>query len=138
MVAESPLAAPCYTLGEVPERDHVFVSGLEVYCLIGVQPWEREVKQKVRIDLDLETDCRSAGASDDLADALDYRAVTKRVLALVEGSSYRLVEALAEAVASTVLELFPTAAAVTVRLAKPGAVRFAEAVGVVIRRTRDR
>ncbi len=118
-------------------HDAVFVSGLELYCIIGLKPWEREVMQKVRIDLEMEADCQAAGRSDTVADALDYRAVAKRVQALVESSSYQLVEALAERIAAVVLEEFPAAHAVKVRVAKPGAVRWAESVGVEIRRTRD-
>jgi len=117
--------------------DTVFVQGLDLYCVIGMQPWERQVKQKVRIDLALETDTRPAGRGDDTSAALDYKAVTKRVQQLVEESSFQLVEALAEAVAGAVLAEFPRAQAVTVRLAKPGAVRFAEAVGVEIVRHRE-
>ena len=117
--------------------DRIFVSGLEVYCIIGLQAWERQVKQKLHIDLTLETDTRQAAASDTVADALDYRAVSKRVQELVEGSSFQLVEALAERVAATVLAEFPRANALTVRVAKPGAVRFSESVGVEIRRARE-
>lgn len=117
--------------------DRVFIAGLEVYCIIGLQTWERQVKQKVHIDLTLETDTRPAAASDTVADALDYRAVAKRVLELVEGSSFQLVETMADRIASTVLAEFPRAETVTVRVAKPGAVRFAESVGVEIRRARN-
>jgi dihydroneopterin aldolase len=117
--------------------DRVFVQGLELYCVIGLQPWERQVMQKVRIDLQLAADCRLAAGSDDPALALDYRAVSKRVQQLVEGSSFQLVEALAETIATAILTDFPRAASVSVRVAKPGAVRFAEAVGVEIERSRE-
>jgi len=116
--------------------DRVFVSELEVYCIIGLQAWERQVKQKVRIDLTLETDVRPAAATDGVAEALDYRAVAKRVAEITEGSAYQLVESLAERIAASVLKEFPRAGAVTVRVAKPGAVRFAASVGVEIRRER--
>ncbi|MFI5142934.1 MAG: dihydroneopterin aldolase [Thermoanaerobaculales bacterium] len=117
--------------------DCIFVAGLEVYCIIGLQTWERQVKQKLHIHLTLETDTRAAAASDTVADALDYRAVSKRVQELVEGSSFQLVEALAERIAATVLAEFPRASALTVRVEKPGAVRFSESVGVEIRRARE-
>jgi dihydroneopterin aldolase len=117
--------------------DRVFVQGLELYCVIGLQPWERQVMQKVRIDLQMVGDCRPASGADDPALALDYRAVSKRVQKLVEGSSFQLVEALAETIATAILTDFPRAASVTVRVAKPGAVRFAEAVGVEIERSRE-
>ena len=117
--------------------DRVFIQGLEVYCVIGLQPWERQVMQKVRIDLAIEADCRPAGAADDPALALDYKAVSKRVQQLVEGSACQLVEALAERIADAVLADFAGAASLRVRVAKPGAVRFAESVGVEIERRRE-
>ncbi len=117
--------------------DLVFIQGLEVYCVIGLQPWERQVKQKVRLDLALETDTRSAAAGDDPSEALDYKAVAKAAQLLVEQSEFKLVEALAERLATAILAEFPLAASVRVRLAKPGAVRFAESVGVEIERRRE-
>jgi len=117
--------------------DRVFVRGLELYCVVGIQTWERQVMQKVRLDLEIEADCRSAGVSDDTAKALDYRAVAKHVQKLVEASSYQLVEALAEATAAEVLAHFPAARSVKVRVEKPGAVRFSESVGVEIVRERQ-
>ena len=118
-------------------EDRVYVQGLELYCVIGVQPWERQVKQKVRIDLEMEADCRPAGAGDDAALAVDYKAVAKRVQQLVEGSSFQLVEALAERIASVLLAEFPRADSVKVRLSKPGAVRYAESVGIAIECRRE-
>jgi dihydroneopterin aldolase len=130
----APAAARLVCGGSVPDR--VFIQGLELYCVIGLQAWERQVMQKVRIDLAMTTDCQHPATSDDPALALDYRAVSKRVQQLVEGSSFQLVEALAEKIAAVVLAEFPRAASVIVRVGKPGAVRFAEAVGVEIERSR--
>jgi dihydroneopterin aldolase len=117
--------------------DRVFVQGLELYCVIGLQPWERQVMQKVRIDLQMTADCAPPAVADDPALALDYRAVSKRVQQLVEGSSFQLVETLAERIAAAILIDFPRAVSVTVRVSKPGAVRFSEAVGVEIERSRE-
>ena len=117
--------------------DRVFVNGLELYCIIGVQPWEREVMQKVRIDLQMAADCRPAALADDASLTLDYKAVSKRVQRLVEGSTFQLVETMAERIAAAILADFPRADSVTVRVAKPGAVRFAEAVGVEVERKRE-
>jgi dihydroneopterin aldolase len=116
--------------------DRVFVDGLELYCVIGVQDWERQVMQKVRIDVEMAADCRPSGEADDPALALDYRAVSKKVQQIVEGSSFKLVETLAEQIAAAILHDFPRAASVKVRVAKPGAVRFASQVGVEVARTR--
>ncbi len=117
--------------------DVVFIDDLQLYAVIGVNPWEREVRQKVRIDVEMDADCAPAGASDDLADAVDYRGVAKAIQAEVEGSSFGLVEALAEHLAAIILRDFPLVEAVRLSVAKPGAVRWAERVGVRIARRRE-
>lgn len=117
--------------------DRVFIRKLEAYCILGVNAWEREALQKVQLDIVMECPCRPAGQSDQMALAVDYRAVAKEVLQLVEGSQFYLVEALAEAVAAKILETQPKVVAVTVTVAKPGAVRFSQEVGVTIRRQRE-
>jgi dihydroneopterin aldolase len=116
--------------------DHVFIHGLELYCIIGMQPWERQTMQKVRLDIEMETDCRTAAEHDNVAESVDYRAVAKRVQQLVEGSDHQLVETLAERIAAAVLAGFANVQAVRVCATKPGAVRFAEHVGVELERRR--
>lgn len=116
--------------------DRVFIAGLELHCVLGVHEFERRGTRRVCIDLEIEADCAAAGRSDDVSDALDYHAVAKAVQRVVEGSAFRLVEALAERVASTVLAEFPPARGVRVRVGKPGAVRAADTVGVAIERRR--
>jgi dihydroneopterin aldolase len=119
------------------EADTVFLRGLEVDCVIGVFDWEREQKQKVVVDLDLETDIRPAARDDDLAKAVDWKEVTKAILAFVGDSRFRLVESLAERVAELVVTRFDVPR-VRVRVEKPGAVRYSSTVGVdIVRRRGD-
>ncbi|MGH9381425.1 MAG: dihydroneopterin aldolase [Thermoanaerobaculia bacterium] len=115
--------------------DRIFVRNLLVRGIVGVNDWERETRQDILINLELEHDFAAAAASDDIADALNYRTLTKAVIAYVEGSSHFLVERLAEGVARICLE--HGALAARVRVEKPGALRFAESVGVEIERRRD-
>jgi dihydroneopterin aldolase/D-erythro-7,8-dihydroneopterin triphosphate epimerase len=104
---------------------------------VGVFPEERHEKQDVILNLTLHADLRKAGRSDDLADTVDYKTIKKKVIALVEASSYRLVERLAERVAEVCLE-DRRVKKVVVFLEKPGALRFARSVGVEIARQRKR
>jgi dihydroneopterin aldolase len=115
--------------------DRIFLHGLSAECIIGFIDWERRVKQTVVLDLELPVDCRHAALTDEVADTLDYKKVAKRVLALVEGSEFKLVETLAHRVALVILEEFPVEW-VRVALNKPGAIRNSRDVGVVIERTR--
>ena len=114
--------------------DRVILQGIACRCLIGVDKDERLGVRPLRIDLEIETDCREPGHSDEIATALDYRAVADRVRSLAETSSFRLLEALADAVATAVLDEFPAAGAVKVRVEKPDALPGVATVAVEIER----
>ncbi|MDQ6971308.1 MAG: dihydroneopterin aldolase [Mariprofundaceae bacterium] len=117
----------------MPRMDRVLIEGLEVRTVIGIYDWEREIRQTVRLDMEMAWDISRAGASDDIADTLDYKAVSKRLIAFVEGSSFGLIEALAEACAKIVLEEFGVSW-MRLKMSKPGAVRGSENVAVLIER----
>ena len=63
--------------------------------IIGINDWERKNRQDIVVNLTLEVDTSVAARSDDIADSLNYRSLTKEVIAFVEASSFNLVEALA-------------------------------------------
>lgn len=114
--------------------DIIEIDNLRLRCLIGFSPHERNDKQDVVITLRIGTDMRLAGKSDNPDDAFNYRTLTKAIIAHVESSSYDLVEALATAIARICVVDYRAAWA-QVRVHKPGALRFADSVGVVIERT---
>jgi len=113
--------------------DRVFIAGLEIETVIGIYEWERKIRQPLVFDLEMEFDNRVPAASDDIMDTLDYKAVSKRLIAFVSAASFGLVETLAERCAETILAEFPVAS-LRLKLSKPGAVRGARAVGVIIER----
>ena len=115
--------------------DHVFIEALEIETLIGIYDWERRIRQPLLFDLELAFDNRKPAASDDIADTLDYKAVSKRLIQFVSASEYGLVETLAERCAEIVLGEFGVSR-LRLKLAKPGAVRGSKAVGVIIERSR--
>jgi dihydroneopterin aldolase/D-erythro-7,8-dihydroneopterin triphosphate epimerase len=115
--------------------DQIQIKDLLLRTIIGINAEERRARQDVLINIVLHADTRAAGASDDIDDAVNYRTITKRVIKLVEESQFYLVEKLAAEIAATCLE-DPRVEAVTVRVEKPGALRFARSVGVEIHRTR--
>ena len=116
--------------------DKVFLRGLEVECIIGFIDWERRIKQRVQIDLEMPVDCARAARSDDVADTLDYKRVAKRVIAFVEASEFMLVETMAHRMAMTILEEFGIEW-IRIWINKPGAIRGSRDVGVAIERTRE-
>ena len=113
--------------------DIVYIRELRADTIIGVYDWERAVRQTVVLDLELATDNRRAAASDQIGDALDYAALSDRVLAFIEGSEFQLIETMAEQVAALVMAEFAVPW-LRLRLAKPGAVARARDVGIVIER----
>lgn len=113
--------------------DIVFIEALEIDTVIGIYDWERTITQKVVLDIEMAFDNRPPAASDALADTLDYKAVSKRLIAFVGASSFGLVESLAERCAAIIREEFGVAW-VRLKLSKPGAVTGSRAVGVVIER----
>lgn len=116
--------------------DVIFLSGLTTECIIGIWDWERRVKQKIVIDLEMGADIRRAAASDAIEDTLDYKRVAKRLLAFVGSSQFQLVETLAERVAQVVVTEFEVPW-VKVRLNKQGAIRGSRDVGILIERRRE-
>lgn len=115
--------------------DIVYIRDLRVEAIIGIFEWEREVRQVISLDLDLAADIRPAANSDDIRDALDYKAVAKRLIAFIETSNCLLVERLAEEVSQIIINEFKVPW-VRLRLSKPGALRGAEDVGLIIERGR--
>lgn len=113
--------------------DIVFIHDLKVATVIGVFAWERRIRQTVCFNLEMGCDITPAASSDDLAHALDYKAISKRISAFVEAAQYQLVEALAEAVATLVRDEFGVTW-LKLSLSKPGALRAARDVGIVIER----
>ena len=114
--------------------DHVFIEGLEIEALIGIYDWERRIRQPLVFDIEMAFDNRIPAASDAIADTLNYKAVSKRVVEYVTQSDFGLVETLAERVAQIILTEFGVQR-VRLKLSKPGAVRGARAVGVMIERS---
>lgn len=113
--------------------DRVFITGLAMDATIGVYDWERTIKQRIVLDLDMCFDISAAAASDDLVHALDYSAVSQRVIAFVESSAYQLLEALAEKIAKIIMDEF-SVTGLQLKINKPGAVPEASGVGLVITR----
>ncbi|MDE2496758.1 MAG: dihydroneopterin aldolase [Xanthomonadaceae bacterium] len=113
--------------------DTVFIEALEVETVIGIYDWERNLRQKVVLDIEMAFDNRKPAASDKIEDTVNYKAVSKRLIAFIEASQFELVETLAERCAAIIRDEFGVPW-VRLRLAKPGAVTGSKAVGVVIER----
>jgi dihydroneopterin aldolase len=115
--------------------DIIFLYGLNIDTVIGVYDWERKIRQTVIIDLELRTDVRKAALTDCIEDALDYKAVAKRLTKFISDSSFNLVETLAEHCIALLVTEFKLQW-VRIKINKKGAVSGVEDVGVIIERER--
>jgi len=113
--------------------DRIFIKDLLARCIIGINDDERREKQDVLINVTLHVDSSKAGASDRFEEAVDYRSIKKEIFSMVEGSSFFLVEKLAQETADICLAK-PGVEQVQVLVEKPSALRFARSVGVEITR----
>ncbi len=118
---------------EMTAQDKILIRDLLIRGIIGINEWEREKAQDILVNLEVYLDVRAAGASDDMADSLNYRTLTKDIISYIEGSEHFLVEALATEIARIAV-IEHGAERVTVRVEKPGALRFAGSVGVELER----
>ncbi|MGE5373899.1 MAG: dihydroneopterin aldolase [Bacteroidota bacterium] len=116
--------------------DKVVIKNLLARGIIGVHDWERTRPQNILINITMFTDTRQAAETDSLSDCINYSTMSKRVLAHAESVNRLTVEALANDLARICLEE-EGVQKVIVSVEKPGAVRFAESVGVEVERTRD-
>jgi FolB domain-containing protein len=118
----------------VGERDDsIVIKDLLLRGIVGINEEERHKKQDILVNIGLTADLRAIGASDNVAEGVNYRTVAKQVIALVESSSFYTVEKMATEIARLILDGFPVRD-VTVSVEKPGALRFARSVGVRITR----
>ena len=86
------------------EGDRLRVEGIQVECRIGAYEWEQRTPQPIQIDVELAIDASRAAATDDLNTAVDYARLVTSVKTLAQRQPYRLIETLAEAIASLVLK----------------------------------
>ncbi len=117
--------------------DIIRIEKLRLRCFIGFNPHELKDKQDVVITMELYTDIRKGGETDNPDDILNYKTVNKAVIAHVEASRYKTLEALATNIAKVAV-VDCAAPHIKVQVEKPGALRFTDNVMVIIeRKTED-
>lgn len=113
--------------------DIVFIEDLRIETIIGIYDWEREVKQIIALDIEMAADNTKPASTENIEDALNYKAVSKRMIAFTEESKFQLVETLAERLVEIILNEFDVSWC-RLKLRKMGAVTGSKAVGVIIER----
>jgi dihydroneopterin aldolase len=113
--------------------DIIFLRELKIETLIGVYEWEKRVPQTLQIDLDIALPDSRACETDDIADALNYADIVRRIQSELAARHFNLLEALAERIAQILLEEFKAPWA-KVSVAKLQAIRGSRMVGISIER----
>ena len=111
------------------------ITDLRLKTIIGINDWERHVKQEVNINIIMELDVSKAAQSDDIKDTIDYKALKKKIMGFVKSSRFNLLERLAAEVLNIVMKDRRIKFA-CVKIDKPLALRFARSVSVEVSRKR--
>ena len=115
--------------------DQIHIKDLVVRGILGINPDERVNRQDILVNITMWADTTAAAASDDIADAVNYKTITKRIVKHIEDGEPMLVERLVQEIADMCLE-DPRVEQAEVSVEKPGALRFARSVGITIVRSR--
>ncbi|RFU62665.1 dihydroneopterin aldolase [Peribacillus glennii] len=99
--------------------DKIYVNGMQFYGYHGVFPEENRLGQRFAVDLAVELDLSTAGKSDNLDDSINYGELYSICRDVVEGKTFKLVESIAEHIASEVLVKYETIHFCTVKVYKP-------------------
>jgi FolB domain-containing protein len=116
--------------------DRIHIKDLVVPGILGINPEERENEQDILVNATLWVDTGPAAVSDDIADAANYRTITKAIIAHIREGKPMLVERLVQEIADLVFETEPRVHEVEVTVEKPGALRYARSVGITVHRSR--
>ena len=114
--------------------DKIFINDLPLNTVIGTLPEERELAQKIFLDLEISIDLSKASHSDDLSDTIDYSEIEEKMVELAENSKFFLLETFAGAAADIILN-YNQVTSCKVTVTKPNASRRAT-VKVEINRSR--
>ncbi len=116
--------------------DRIHITNLEVQGIIGIKPEEQANPQTVRVNATFWVDTHAAARSDTIDDAANYRTITKAMIAHIEAGRPFLVERLVQELADVCFATEPKIRELEISVEKPGALRFAQSVGITIHRVR--
>ena len=105
------------------------IENLKLRTIVGIYEWEKKTKQDIVINVEMEFDGAKAIETDNIEDTVDYKTITKKIIAMVEGSEFNLIERIAGEAMKIVMENEKVEKA-SVRVDKPGALRFTDSVSV--------
>lgn len=118
-------------------NDRVFIEGLSVITTIGDYDWEKNIKQKLLLDIEMAWHNQQAGLSDDVNFCLDYAKVSQVIIDYIQSRKFNLIERVAEEIANIIIHDF-SVPWVRIKVSKPTAILSAQNVGVIIERKNNK
>lgn len=116
--------------------DKIILSELTVHTVIGIWEWEKRNPQKVIFDIEMATDISRASKSDSIEDALDYKAVSKRIKQYALENHFELIETFGDRIADLILNEFGVEW-LKLTISKPYAIRDSKNVSLMIERSKE-
>lgn len=113
------------------------ITDLLLRTYIGINSWEQDTEQDVLINIAMTYDASLAVRSDDIKDTIDYKALKLDIMKLLKEERFQLLESLTARILDLVLS-HPLGQSASVRVDKPGALRFAKSVSVEMFRSKDK
>lgn len=123
---------------QAPARDRITLTRIGVFAYHGVYEEEKKLGQRFYITVAMGLDLAEAGRNDDLEASVSYADIARLVQEIAVGQRFRIIEALAEAIATAILAGYPRVADIAVTVEKPGAAVAAilEGIAVTVNRSR--
>ncbi len=105
------------------------IENLRLRTIVGIYDWEKKEKQDLVINVTIEFDGEKAALTDSIEDTVDYKSINKKIINFVETNNFNLLERVAGGICGIVFEC-RSVREVSVKVDKPGALRFADSVSV--------
>ena len=112
----------------------IFIKQLNVDTRIGLLEWEKLTRQVLKFDIEVETDIKLAGNSDNINDTVNYASISNEIIRFCDTQDNDLIETLAENVCRHLFSCF-NIFVIRLSIAKIGVVKEAHCVGLKIERT---
>jgi D-erythro-7,8-dihydroneopterin triphosphate epimerase len=112
-------------------RATIKIKNLALRTVVGFNEWERNKKQDVLLNVEMEFEAKKAVEADNVKDSVDYKKIKNEIIAGVEASNFNLLETLANYVLKIIMD-HPQVLAAKVEVDKPHSLRFAKSVSVVV------
>lgn len=116
--------------------DTIYIEALSTQAIIGIYDWERENRQPLFFDIEMDLPVFNAAKSDNINDTVDYKAVSDEVVKLVEESRVELLETLCEQICQHIFTHHKAVQVIRLKVSKPQAVESTKTVGIKITRYR--